>query len=75
MTATKEEFFKPGKMSPREKASATDEASAQIIAAETAQRLKKTERLREARLAREAETVIIPPPNAPKKRGKASVNG
>lgn len=72
MTATKEEFFKPGKMSPREKASATDDAATQIIAAETAQRLKKTERLREARLAREAETA---PPNAPKKRGKASVNG
>ena len=52
MTATKDEFFKPGKLTPQQKASATNDAVSQILAAETAQRLKKTERLREARLAR-----------------------
>ncbi len=71
MTVTKDEFFKPGKLTPQQKASATNEAVSQILAAETAQRLKKTERLREARLAREAETVIVTPAAPAKKKAKA----
>ncbi|MEJ8310953.1 hypothetical protein [Agrobacterium larrymoorei] len=71
MTATKDEFFKPGKLTPQQKASATNDAVSEILAAETAQRLKKTERLREARLAREAETVVVTPPAPAKKKVKA----
>ncbi len=70
MTATKEEFFKPGRLSSQEKASATNEAVAQILAAEVAHRLKKTDRLREARLAREAETVIVTAAVPDKKKAK-----
>ena len=69
MAATKDEFFKPSKLTSQQKASATNEAVAQILAAETAQRQKKTDRLRQLRLEREAETVIAPPvAEKPKRR-------
>ncbi len=75
MTATKDAFFKPEKMNAQQKASATNDAVSQILAAETAERLKKTDRLREARLAREAEaqTVIAPPPPSRKRAAKPVV--
>lgn len=72
MTATKEDFFKPGKLSSQEKATATNQAVAQILAAETASRLKKTDRLREARLARDAETVIVTPAERATKKPRAA---
>lgn len=56
MTKTKEELFRPGKMSAQNKASATDQAARQIVATEAAQRARKTERLRKLREAQEAAT-------------------
>ena len=55
MTATKEEFFNPTKLSARDKAAATDQTARAIIAAERTQREKKTEKLRLLRLQREAD--------------------
>lgn len=66
MTATKEQFFKPGKMSAQDKASATEQAARQIIATEADQRMRKTAHLRELREAREAEAG--PPSPAPRKK-------
>ena len=54
MTAITETLPKPAKLSPREKAAATDEAARAIIDAEANKREKKTERLRQMRLEREA---------------------
>jgi hypothetical protein len=66
MTATKDQFFKPGKMSAQDKASAIDHMARQIIAKETSQRELKTERLRKLREAQEATA-----PAEPAARGKA----
>lgn len=66
MTATKDAFFKPGKMSAQDKASAIDHVARQIIAKEAAQRAQKTDRLRKLREAQQAET-----PAQPAARGKA----
>jgi len=71
MTATKEEFFNPAKLSSRDKAAATDHTARAIIAAEASQREQKTERLRQLRLEREAAEAS--PASAPKRR-KASSN-
>ncbi|TCV61789.1 hypothetical protein EDE05_114114 [Neorhizobium sp. R1-B] len=54
MTATKDEFFNPTKLSARDKAAATDQTARAIIAAEANQREKKTEKLRLLRLEKEA---------------------
>ncbi|TDK35438.1 hypothetical protein E2F50_14430 [Rhizobium deserti] len=54
MTATKEEFFNPVKLSARDKAAATDHTARSIIAAEANEREKKTEKLRLLRQEREA---------------------
>ncbi|WP_117193025.1 hypothetical protein [Rhizobium terrae] len=54
MTATKDEFFNPAKLSARDKAAATDHTARSIIAAEASAREKKTEKLRLLRLEREA---------------------
>lgn len=62
MTATKEAFFKPGKMSAQDKAAAIDHAAREIISKEAAQREKKTERLRKLREAQEAENANSPVP-------------
>ncbi|MGK9052069.1 hypothetical protein [Neorhizobium petrolearium] len=66
MTATKEEFFNPAKLSARDKAAATDHTARSIIAAEASMREKKTERLRLLRLEREAAEASPDP--APKRR-------
>ena len=64
MTATKEEFFKPAKMSAQAKAEQTNAVVRDILDAEIAAREKKTEKLRALRLAQEQPTP------APKKRGR-----
>ena len=51
MTATKEEFFKPGKLSAQAKAEQTNAVVRDILAAEVAAREKKTETLKALRLA------------------------
>ncbi|MBB3286797.1 MULTISPECIES: hypothetical protein [Rhizobium] len=58
MTVTKEKFFKQGRQTLQDKASATDTAAKQITATENADREKKTEKLRALRLAQpEAEPI------------------
>ncbi len=66
MSTTKEVFFKPGKLSAQDKASLTDSVAKQIINAESDQRARKTERLRQLREAQEA-TIAAPVPARPKK--------
>lgn len=70
MAATKEAFFKPGKLSAQDKASLTDSAAKQIINAEADQRVRKTERLRQLREAQEAAIVVTEPVPAKKRSGK-----
>ncbi|PRX08703.1 hypothetical protein [Martelella mediterranea] len=67
MTATKDEFFKPGRMSASDKASITDRAARAIIAEEATQLQSKTERLRRLRLEREA-TEAAPEPKKKRTR-------
>ncbi|MBV2186384.1 MAG: hypothetical protein KUL88_17820 [Rhizobium sp.] len=55
MTATKDKFFKPGKVDARDKAATTDHTARAIIAAESTARDKKTEALKALRMQREAE--------------------
>lgn len=50
MAISKENFFKPGKISAESKAAATDATAKGIIAAESVEREKKTERLKQLRL-------------------------
>ena len=66
MAETRNNFFSPTKMNALQKAESTHSAAMQIIDAETLAREKKTERLRQLRLEREAAT----PPAEPAKRGK-----
>lgn len=66
MAQTKDNFFSPTKMNALQKAESTHSAAMQIIDAEAIAREKKTERLRQARLEREATTPAAEPP----KRGK-----
>ena len=54
MTATRQQFFKPTKLSADKKAEETNSMAKGIIAQETADRDKKTEKLRALRLAQEA---------------------
>ncbi|MDQ0456248.1 hypothetical protein [Rhizobium paknamense] len=61
MSISKDEFFKPGKVSSAAKAETTNSIARQIIATEDAQRSSKTERLRLLREQRETETVPAPP--------------
>ena len=61
MTMTKEAFFKPGKLSASDKASAIDHAARHIVAKENAQRDKKTERLRLLRETRDAQQADAAP--------------
>lgn len=51
MTATKDEFFKPAKMSAQAKAEQTNSVVRDILDAETNAREKKTEKLKALRLA------------------------
>ncbi len=72
MTVTKDEFFKPEKLTAQQKAAATNSAAAQILAAEAAHRTKKTDRLRELRLAHEATLVEVVAPKVTRaKKAKA----
>lgn len=57
MTATKDEFFKPEKLSAQAKADQTNAVVRDILDAETTAREKKTERLRALRLA-QAEVAV-----------------
>jgi len=66
MTVTKEKFFKQARVSPQDKISATDLAAREITAAETANREKKTEKLRALRLAQP----VVEPAKQSKKRQK-----
>jgi hypothetical protein len=68
MTVTKEKFFRQAKVSPQDKISATDLAAREITAAETANREKKTEKLRALRLA---QPVVEPVKPLKKKRQKS----
>ncbi|MGP4672054.1 hypothetical protein ACSV5N_10605 [Agrobacterium salinitolerans] len=70
MAATKEAFFKPGKLSAQDKASLTDNAAKQIINTEADQRARKTERLRQLREAQEASFIAEAPASAKKRSGK-----
>jgi hypothetical protein len=69
MTATRQQFFKPTKVSAAKKAEETDSVAKGIVAQEAAARDKKTEKLRALRLAQEvAEPAPVP---APKKKRAA----
>ena len=68
-----ENLFKPADARGQAKGERTNDAARSIIRTETAQRNAKTERLRAARLAREAaEPVADAPRPARKARGRAS---
>jgi hypothetical protein len=54
MTATKQQFFKPTKMSAEAKSSQTNSIARGIVEQEAAAREKKTEKLRALRMAKEA---------------------
>jgi hypothetical protein len=66
MTATKDAFFKPEKVSPQDKAATTDSVARSLIEAEAVARERKTEALRALRMQREALDAENAP--APKKR-------
>jgi hypothetical protein len=65
MATAKDTFFSPTKMNALQKAENTHSAAMEIIDAEVTAREKKTERLRQLRLEREAATPAEEP-----KRGK-----
>ncbi|MCF3642212.1 hypothetical protein LXM94_19775 [Rhizobium sp. TRM95111] len=71
MTATKDAFFNPVKLSARDKASATDHTARAIIAAEAAAREKKTMKLKALRL----EQPPAEEPVRPRKGGKRTTPG
>lgn len=54
MTATRQQFFKPTKVSAEKKAAETNSIARGIVEQETAARERKTEKLRALRLAKEA---------------------
>ncbi|MBB3395277.1 MULTISPECIES: hypothetical protein [unclassified Rhizobium] len=66
---SKDEFFNPAKLSPRDKAATTDTTAKAIITAEAAAREKKTEKLRALRLQQEAEA---PTPAAPARKRRTA---
>jgi hypothetical protein len=67
VTVTKENIFKPGKLSSQDKAAVTDATAKGIVAAETTARDRKTEQLKRLRLEREASA---PPSGIKSRRGK-----
>jgi hypothetical protein len=71
MAATKDEFFNPIKLSARDKAAATDHTARSIITAEATQREKKTEKLRQLRLEREAAEPAAAPVRAKGRKAQA----
>ncbi len=66
MSITKEQFFKPGKVSAQDKASTTNQAARDILAKEASDRERKTDRLRQLRL--EQQATIATPDTAKKSR-------
>jgi len=73
MTATKETFFKPEKVSPQDKAATTDSVARSLIAQEATARERKTETLKALRMQREAleaEQAPVPKKRAVKKAVK-----
>ena len=63
MTATKDQFFKPGRVSATDKLATTDKAAREIIAEEARLLDTKTARLRRLRMERDAAA----PAEKPKK--------
>ncbi len=61
MTTTTQELFKPEKISARDKAATTSQVARQIIETEAADRIRKTERLRQLREAQPIELKPIRP--------------
>ncbi|MBB3313412.1 hypothetical protein FHT78_005204 [Rhizobium sp. BK196] len=68
MTMTKQEFFKPEKVSARDKAATTSEVARQLIQTEAAERIRKTARLRQLREAQP----VMPNPGRPTGRRKTA---
>jgi hypothetical protein len=68
MTKTKDNLFKPEKLSAQAKSEQTTSVAKDILANEASALQKKTERLRALRLAQEAE--LGPAPKATKKGKK-----
>lgn len=68
MTMTTQELFKPQKISAREKAATTSQVARQIIETEAAERIRKTERLRQLR---EAQPIEMKPIRAARRRKSA----
>lgn len=68
MTATKDKFFNPEKVSSRDKAANTDHTARAIIEAEAKHRDSKTEKLKALRMQREAEGATEAPAKKPAKR-------
>ena len=71
MTATKEKFFNPVKLSARDKAAATDHTARAIIETEATAREKKTARLRELRLQQQPTEDAAQPAAKSRKRATA----
>ncbi|MBB3660184.1 hypothetical protein FHX15_005453 [Rhizobium sp. BK650] len=69
MTMTKQAFFKSEKISARDKAATTSEVARRIIETETANRTRKTARLRQLREAQPIE----PKPIRPTRRRKTAI--
>ncbi|HEX2656532.1 MAG TPA: hypothetical protein VHN11_23170 [Xanthobacteraceae bacterium] len=61
MTMTKQAFFKPEKISARDKAATTSEIARQIIETERADQTRKTARLRQLREAQPVEPKPVRP--------------
>lgn len=61
MTMTEQTFFKPEKVSARDKAATTSEVARQIIEAEATERIRKTARLRQLREAQQIELEPVRP--------------
>jgi len=61
MTMTTQELFKPEKIPARDKAATTSHVARQIIETEAAERIRKTQRLRQLREAQPIEKKPIRP--------------
>jgi len=66
MAATKDAFFKPERISARDRAKTTTDVARQITEIETAARANKTARLRQLREAQPFEPKAIRPARGPK---------
>lgn len=73
MTMTEQAFFKPEKVSARDKAATTSEVARQIIEAEATERIRKTARLRQLREAQPIELKPVRPARRRKTGQSAAV--